>query len=101
MRRPPSSSGCATSSRNSPTDPRVIEFVIAVLLAALAVWFVLQPIFRLEAAGGSAGGAAGAGDDEPDEDMSARAVALRALREIEFDRATGKLSDADYDSLHR
>src|SRR2546425_10255878 len=27
------------------------------------------------------------------------AVALRALKEIEFDRATGKLSDADYDAL--
>jgi hypothetical protein len=26
-------------------------------------------------------------------------VALRALKEIEFDRATGKLSDADYETL--
>ncbi|PYO42304.1 MAG: hypothetical protein DMD29_03775 [Gemmatimonadetes bacterium] len=26
-------------------------------------------------------------------------MALRALKEIEFDRATGKLSDADYDEL--
>jgi hypothetical protein len=31
--------------------------------------------------------------------MSPQAVALRALKEIEFDRATGKLSDADYDHL--
>jgi DNA-directed RNA polymerase subunit RPC12/RpoP len=31
--------------------------------------------------------------------MSAQAVALRALKEIEFDRATGKLSDSDYEQL--
>lgn len=31
--------------------------------------------------------------------MSPQTVALRALKEIEFDRATGKLSDADYDAL--
>ena len=37
--------------------------------------------------------------DDPDDDFSPRAVALRALKEIEFDRATGKLSDADYDAL--
>jgi hypothetical protein len=37
--------------------------------------------------------------DDPDDDLSPQAVALRALKEIEFDRATGKLSDADYDAL--
>jgi hypothetical protein len=37
--------------------------------------------------------------DDPDDDLSPQAVALRALKEIEFDRATGKLSDADYDHL--
>src|SRR3989442_1639303 len=31
--------------------------------------------------------------------MSPRAVALRALKEIEFDRATGKPSGADFDAL--
>ena len=35
---------------------------------------------------------------DPDDDMSPQAVALRALKEIEFDRATGKLSDTDYDA---
>jgi len=80
----------------------VIEFVVGVLLTALAVWFVLQPIFRLELAG-SGEREGGSGDDaaDPDDDLSPRAVALGALREIEFDRATGKLSDADYDALHR
>ena len=74
-----------------------LEFVIAIVVAAGAVWFTLQPILRPAATGGWLG----AGDDgeDLDEDTSRRAVALRALREIEFDRATGKLSDADYESL--
>ena len=77
-----------------------MEFVVGVLFAAATVWFVLRPIFRpeLEPAAVVDGNFADEGDD-PDEDFSARAVALRALREIEFDRATGKLSDADYESL--
>jgi hypothetical protein len=37
--------------------------------------------------------------DDPDDDLSPQAVALRALKEIEFDRATGKLSDTDYEQL--
>lgn len=37
--------------------------------------------------------------DDPDDDMSPQAIALRALKEIEFDRATGKLSDTDYAEL--
>jgi len=37
--------------------------------------------------------------DDPDDDVSPQAVALRALKEIEFDRATGKLSDSDYEQL--
>lgn len=80
----------------------MIEFLIGVLLAAGAVWSVLQPIFRPLPAG-SGPSAAGSVDDgeDPEEDLTPRAVALRALREIEFDRATGKLSDADYDELHR
>ncbi len=80
----------------------MIEFVIGVLLAAAAVWFVLQPIFaaELEARGTREAGSGGDAEDA-DDDLSPRAVALQALREIEFDRATGKLSDADYDALHR
>lgn len=37
--------------------------------------------------------------DDPEDDLSPQAVALRALKEIEFDKATGKLSDKDYDEL--
>ena len=79
----------------------VIEFVVGVLFAAATVWFVLQPIFRPGLASDAAAQALVIDDegDDPDDDFSSRAVALRALREIEFDRATGKLSDADYDAL--
>lgn len=78
----------------------IIEFVVGVLLAAAGVGFVLYPVLRPNLGGGGAGSAGQVEEDEdPDDDMSPRAVALRALREIEFDRATGKLSDVDYDAL--
>lgn len=78
----------------------MIELMLGVLLAAGAVWFVLRPIFHPPLAG-RVGGEAGRVDDgdDPDDDLSPRAVALRALKEIEFDRATGKLSDVDYETL--
>ena len=80
----------------------LVELTLAVLLAAGAVYFVLLPIIRpvtpRRGEGGVEGGDEGEGEDSED-DSSPRAVALRALKEIEFDRATGKLSDADYDEL--
>ena len=76
----------------------LVELTLAVVLAAGAVYFVLLPILRPVTASRGEEDDAGAGEDS-DEDLSPRAVALRALKEIEFDRATGKLSDADYDAL--
>lgn len=80
----------------------MLELIVGVLLAAAAVFFVLQPIFRAEMAGN---GSRETGDvsegEDPEDDLRPRAVALRALKEIEFDRATGKLSDADYETLKR
>jgi Double zinc ribbon len=78
----------------------MLELITGILLAAGAVYFVLQPILRPVPSGGGMrdAGSVDEGDD-PDDDFSPRAVALRALKEIEFDRATGKLSDADYDAL--
>jgi hypothetical protein len=78
----------------------LLELVVGVLLAAGAVFFVLRPILRPEMAedGNRETGNVSEGED-PEDDFSPRAVALRALKEIEFDRATGKLSDADYDAL--
>ena len=68
--------------------------IIGTLIALAAVAFVLVPLFRedeaatvIDARSPQATDAA-TGDD-----------AVGALREIEFDRATGKLSDADYAAL--
>jgi len=74
----------------------MLELLLGVLLAAGMVYYVLRPILRPPAAGASAEGGEG---EDPDDDLSPQTVALRALKEIEFDRATGKLSDADYDAL--
>ena len=93
----------------------MLELLAGFFLAVGAVFFILKPILwpRLEAGGkreagngiretghGEEGEGEGEGED-PEDDLSPRAVALRALKEIEFDRATGKLSDADYDALKR
>jgi len=78
----------------------MFELIAGILLAAGAVYFVLMPILRPEMAGiGNRETGNGSEGDDPEDDFSPRAVALRALKEIEFDRATGKLSDADYDAL--
>src|SRR5688572_1943258 len=77
----------------------MLELIVGILLATGATYYVLRPIFRPPPDPGPGAAASGEGDD-PDDDLSPQAVALRALKEIEFDRATGKLSDADYDELH-
>ncbi|MBI3792552.1 MAG: hypothetical protein HY275_16950 [Gemmatimonadetes bacterium] len=64
-------------------------FVAGGLLALAALAFVLVPVVRGDAVMRMRGGAA------PDEAEDA----IGALREVEFDRATGKLSDDDYASL--
>lgn len=61
---------------------------------------MLLPILRPPADGGGEADSQAADEgDDPDDDLSPQAVALRALKEIEFDRATGKLSDTDYEQL--
>jgi len=74
--------------------------LVGVLLAAGATYFVLLPILRSPPplAGDEQARVVDEGDD-PEDDMSPQTVALRALKEIEFDRATGKLSDTDYEQL--
>jgi hypothetical protein len=76
-----------------------LELIVGILLATGAVSFVLRPIFRPSSLPSPLNLSGDEGED-PDDDLSPQAVALRALKEIEFDRATGKLSDADYDALH-
>ena len=70
----------------------MIEVAAAVLLAAVAIWLVLGPLMWPDAERARAW-------EPPDPEETARGVALSALREIEFDRETGKLSDADYAEL--
>jgi hypothetical protein len=67
--------------------------VLGTLLAVAALAYVLFPLFveAMDPRGTASG--PGATADGPDEE------AVVALREIEFDRATGKLSDADYSEL--
>ena len=68
-----------------------IALAAGTLLAVGALAFVLYPLFFGAADRRPRPRAAASGEDS----------AIRALREIEFDRATGKLSDADYADLRR
>ncbi|MEO7985167.1 MAG: zinc ribbon domain-containing protein [Gemmatimonadales bacterium] len=69
-----------------------LEAVAAGLLGVAALYVVLQPLLR-------------PGQPKPptfeplDPEETVKGVALAALKEIEFDRETGKLSDADYEFL--
>ena len=64
-----------------------------VLLAAGVALFILEPVLSGRSA------AAFHGDDDFDEAAARRLVALTALRDLEYDRATGKLDGDDYDTL--
>jgi hypothetical protein len=70
----------------------LVEAVAAVLLGLAGLWLVLQPLLL-------------PGRDDPraeeplDPEETPKGIALAALKEIEFDRETGKLSDSDYQLL--
>ena len=69
------------------------ELVAALVLGGVGVWFMLSPLVRLSPQ-------ALPPPAEPfDVEETERSRAVEALREIEFDRATGKLSDEDYGAL--
>ena len=66
--------------------------LVGTLLAVIALTYVLYPLIQ--------SGPVVEPLARPDSPrLSNRNQAIDALREIEFDRATGKLSDVDYDSL--
>lgn len=75
--------------------------VVGMVLALLAVLLVLEPVLR--AAAGRVVEASvpifSDSDDEDDPLLARRDRALAALKEIDFDQATGKLSDEDYDRM--
>ncbi len=65
------------------------EVLAAGLLGLVALWLVLRPLF--------ASAPPAPQPAEPiDPEETPRGVALTALKEIEFDRETGKLPDSDY-----
>ncbi len=68
------------------------EVLAAVLVGIAALWLVLQPLISPHPSPSL--------PFEPlDPEETPKGVALAALREIEFDRETGKLSDEDYELL--
>jgi len=78
-----------------------MSLVAGLVLALAAVLLVLEPLLR--AASGHAVTVAeplfSDSDDESDPRLARRDRALAAIKEIDFDRATGKLSDDDYARL--
>ena len=66
-----------------------LEALAAALVGVAAVWLVLQPLLM-------PGPPAAPVFEPPDPEETAKGVALSALKEIDFDREPGKLSDEDY-----
>jgi|SRR5437867_946330 len=77
----------------------MLELILGIVLAAGATYIVLLPILRPPPPVESGAALSVDEGEDPADDMSLQTVALRALKEIEFDRATGKLSDSDYEQL--
>jgi len=71
----------------------ILALVVGTLLAVGALAFVLYPVFFAPPPQRRF--------SSPEPRRSERDEAVNALREIEFDRATGKLSDVDYAELKR
>ena len=80
----------------------MLELITGAIVATVALGAVLEPLLRGQQALRRVA-ATHIDDDEDALDLeetgSAKIRALLALREIEFDRETGKLSDADYTML--
>jgi hypothetical protein len=77
----------------------VVELIAGVLVALVAVAAVVAPLFRTAPPPLAAAEPDESAFAELDESESPKVQALLALREIEFDRATGKLSEDDYEEL--
>jgi hypothetical protein len=74
----------------------VWEALAAALLALAALVLVFQPLVAPGKRARRPAPAIPAGDDDADHEETPSGTALAALKEIEFDRETGKLSDDDY-----
>lgn len=71
----------------------IIEIGAALVVGLVALFMILEPLL------GSGGGRRPPEFLLPDIEDTPRGMAMAALKEIEFDRETGKLSDADYQLL--
>ena len=67
----------------------VLEAVFAALVGMVALWLVLQPLIGSQQT-------LPPPFEPADPEETPRGAALAALKEIDFDRETGKLSDGDY-----
>ena len=74
----------------------VLEALLALVVGGAALLLVLWPLLRPDALEAPA-----PVWDVPDLEETRKGQALIALKEIEFDLATGKLSQGDYDELKR
>jgi len=70
-----------------------LEVIAAILVGLAVLAVVLDPLLR------NAAPSAQPFIEPEDLEETPKGIALAALREIEFDRATGKLSDEDYAAL--
>jgi rRNA maturation endonuclease Nob1 len=68
------------------------EALAAAVVGVAVLWLVLQPVLRPS-------GREILPTEPIDPEETPKGVALTALKEIEFDKETGKLSDADYEYL--
>jgi hypothetical protein len=72
-----------------------LELVAALVLAAVVLWLVLGPMYSAPAVARAPNPL----DDLVDPLETPRGRALEAIRELEFDRATGKIGDRDFAEL--
>lgn len=70
----------------------MIEVLSALLLGGLVLWLVLQPLYQPDSL-------VPAFEEPLDPEETRKGIALIALKELDFDRATGKLSDGDFEFL--
>ena len=69
----------------------ILELITAILLGALVLWMALGSL-------GARSPEDGLEDADPIEETP-RGRALLAIKELEFDQATGKVSDEDYQTI--
>ena len=72
-----------------------MAIVAGLAIALVAVFLVIEPVLRPSAVPPFRRST----DEDDDPTLVRRDTALAALKEIEFDQATGKLSDDDYERL--